>query len=545
MPGRLRRVDPDATGARLVFEHAELEIRFLASDVVRLSWGPGTSARSLCSRRRACRGRHPPSRRAPSPTVASLLRSSELTVSVDGEGSVRMLRPDGTVLRTEAPPVRRGAGWELRHGMRPGERFGGLGEQSAGVDLRGGRFDAVEHRRRWFMGFGTGSAVPGDPRRRRDPSATGDTLTFYENSTRGRLLLRRGHRRARRDAGREAADRRRAAGTATVGFAGGVLRHYVMAGDGSAPPRPLFRAHRAPGAPAPVGARLPPEPVGIQDRARMSARSSTATGLSVVPLSAVHLDIDYMDGYRVFTFDRTRFPTRRHWRPSWRASGVRLVTIVDPGVKVDPDYAVYRQGLEDGRFCVDETGRRVEGVVWPGRVAFPDFTDPGTRTWWAGQYRVLTDAGIAGIWHDMNEPTSISLLGDPSLPLPPVTTSTGAAAITREGHNLYGLLMNRAGYEGLSWLPSRATTVHRVALGVGRDAALGMELDRRRGQHLGLDASTDGDGDRSRLVGCALFGSRHRRVQRGARRRALRAVAADERAPALLPHPLGTRRAPA
>jgi alpha-glucosidase len=83
-------------------------------------------------------------------------------------------------------------------------------------------------------------------------------------------------------------------------------------------------------------------------------------------------------------------------------------------------------------------------------VAFPDFTDPETRGWWAGHYRFLTDAGVAGIWHDMNEPTSISLLGDPSLPLSTRHDFDGRGGDHGEGHNLYGLLMNRAGHEGLS-----------------------------------------------------------------------------------------------
>jgi alpha-glucosidase len=168
-----------------------------------------------------------------------------------------------------------------------------------------------------------------------------------------------------------------------------------------------------------------------------------------IPLSAVHLDIDYMDGYRVFTFDPTRFPRPAALATELSASGVRLVTIVDPGVKVDAGYEIYREGLEGERFCADGTGRTVEGVVWPGRVAFPDFTDPETRTWWAGHYRGLTDAGVAGLWHDMNEPTSISLLGDPSLPLSTRHDFDGRGGDHGEAHNLYGLLMNRAGHEGL------------------------------------------------------------------------------------------------
>ncbi len=130
-------------------------------------------------------------------------------------------------------------------------------------------------------------------------------------------------------------------------------------------------------------------------------------------------------------------------------AGVRLVTIVDAGVKIDTDYDVFCEGRDQHRFCTDATGHLAEGIVWPGRSAFPDFTDPDTRSWWAGKYRTLTDAGVAGIWHDMNEPTSIALLGDPTLPTSTRHHFDGRGGDHAEGHNLYGLLMNRAGYEGL------------------------------------------------------------------------------------------------
>jgi alpha-glucosidase len=449
MPGRLRQTVPDATGAHLQFEEAELEVRFLASDVVRLSWGPGLPPVAYAV---------VDDRPWPLPDVAVstpegggvVLAGAELVVSVDAEGSVRMSRPDGTVLRTEAPPVRHGAAWVLRHGMRPGERFAGLGEQSAGVDLRGGRFDLwnTDAGGSWtsgqgplYLGIPVVVATHGD----------GNTLTFYENSTRGVFSFGQtgetGDSRRSAGGGAGTAERRQA-GTASVTFAGGVMRHYVMVGDVA---HLLNHYTQLTGRPA-----LPPRWALGYHQSRWGYKTEgdvraivAGFGSLSLPLSAVHLDIDYMDGYRVFTFDRSRFPDPAALATEVSRSGVRLVTIVDPGVKVDDGYDLYRQGREQRRFCVDDRGRPAEGVVWPGRVVFPDFTDPGTRAWWAGKYRVLTDAGISGIWHDMNEPTSISLLGDPSLPLSTRHDFDGRGGGHGEGHNLYGLLMNRAGYEGL------------------------------------------------------------------------------------------------
>ena len=440
MPGRLDQVVPDETGARLVFEEAVLDVRFLADDVVRLSWGPGPEPVPY-----ALVEETP----WPSPAVTTgaladgglVLRTTALVVTVDGEGSVRMLRPDGTVLRTEAPPVRRGKTWHLSHSMRPGETFSGLGEQSAGVDLRGGRFGLWNTDAGGSWSSGQGPLYLGIP----VVVAThpgGDTLTFYENSTHGTFSF------GEPGPGGEVRPRR-SAGTASVSFAGGVLRHYVMVGDAA---HLLDRYTQLTGRPA-----LPPRWALGYHQSRWGYKNEADVRQVVdgyrslgIPLSAVHLDIDYMDGYRVFTFDRTRFPDPRALSMEASASGVRLVTIVDPGVKVDDGYELYRQGLEGRRFCVDDRGRTVEGVVWPGRVAFPDFTNPETRRWWAERYSFLTDAGIAGIWHDMNEPASISLLGDPSLPVSTRHDFDGRGGDHAEGHNLYGLLMNRAGHEGLT-----------------------------------------------------------------------------------------------
>jgi alpha-glucosidase len=189
-----------------------------------------------------------------------------------------------------------------------------------------------------------------------------------------------------------------------------------------------------------------------------------------LPLSAVHLAIDYMRGFRVFTVDTTRFPDLPGMARDLAEQAVRVVTIVDPGVKVDRDFDLYDRGRAEHRFCTDARGHLVEGVVWPGRSVYPDFTDPGTRAWWSGLYPRLTEQGVAGIWHDMNEPTSISLLGDPTLPVSTRHHFDGRGGDHGEAHNLYGLLMNRAGHEGL-----RAALPGRRPFVVSRSGWAGMQ----------------------------------------------------------------------
>lgn len=167
-----------------------------------------------------------------------------------------------------------------------------------------------------------------------------------------------------------------------------------------------------------------------------------------IPCDALYLDIDYMDGYRVFTWDRARFPDPAGLVSELAAEGFKVVTIVDPGVKVDERYPVYTRGRDANFFCTTYQGEEYHNVVWPGVCAFPDFTSPRVRAWWGELHAALLDAGVAGIWCDMNEPS----LGIPRLStIPPdvVHPGGGTPRLHAEVHNLYGMLMARATREGL------------------------------------------------------------------------------------------------
>ena len=169
-----------------------------------------------------------------------------------------------------------------------------------------------------------------------------------------------------------------------------------------------------------------------------------------IPCDVIYLDIHYMEGYRVFTWNKDRFPDPGRMISDLREQGFRVVTIVDPGVKVDENYPVYTDGREKDLYCKTREGEEYHNAVWPGVCAFPDFTNPETRRWWGENQRVLTDAGVAGIWCDMNEP---------ALFIPHVSTlpddvvhpggRTGEARWHAQIHNTYGSLMARSAREGL------------------------------------------------------------------------------------------------
>ncbi len=160
-----------------------------------------------------------------------------------------------------------------------------------------------------------------------------------------------------------------------------------------------------------------------------------------IPCDCIHLDIDYMDGYRVFTFDSKRFPNPEKLVKDLEKQGIKLITIVDPGVKKDKNYDVYKKGMEMDAFAHSADGTVYENEVWPGTSVFPDFTREDIRVWWGENIKKLTDIGIRGIWNDMNEPATFKG------PLPDdVVFADGEHS---EIHNVYGHLMAQATYDAL------------------------------------------------------------------------------------------------
>ncbi len=172
----------------------------------------------------------------------------------------------------------------------------------------------------------------------------------------------------------------------------------------------------------------------------------------LLPCDAIHLDIDYMEGFRCFTWNRETFPDPPGLVAALRRQGFKAVAMIDPGIKVDAGYAVCADGLAQGVFLKMPDGSPVHGPVWPGECYFPDFTRPAVRRWWGGLYEDLTAAGVAGFWNDMNEP---AVFGSPSLPNAVQYDLEGRGGDHREGRSAYGMQMVRATYEGLGRLRPR------------------------------------------------------------------------------------------
>lgn len=164
-----------------------------------------------------------------------------------------------------------------------------------------------------------------------------------------------------------------------------------------------------------------------------------------IPCDTLYLDIDYMDGYRVFTWDNNKFDNPKEILNELKNMGFKVVTIIDPGVKVDKGYKIYDEGLKEGYFATDKDGIVYKNKVWPGDSVYPDFMSSNTRKWWAGNQKIMMDYGVSGIWNDMNEPASFN----GPLPDDVEFNEDGIIVTHKEIHNIYGHMMGKATYEGI------------------------------------------------------------------------------------------------
>ena len=423
-PGRLRAAESALSGAFFQFETARLQVRFLSPDLVFIGWNGAGMTPSW-----AVTMTELPNVDVTLSEISAgewSVRSRALEVRVGQDGSLRYLDLGGRTIRAEDPIYYCGEAWTGSAALEPDAMICGLGERAARLNLRPGSY------RFWNRDPG-GSYGPGD-----DPlyitmpvylclQGSGSYLMFYDNTCDGSAVI---------------SDR------AEIRFTGGPARHYFAVGS---PAGLVDRLTALTGRPA-----LPPRwALGYQQSrwggATVTEMRRVRAGFRRhdLPLSALVLDIDHQRGYRTLTVDHGRLSRLAAFSRELAAEDVHLVAIVGPGVKTDAGFDLYTSGRESGAFCQSADGKPMIGVVWPGWSAFPDFTHPSTRSWWGKQYARLLDQGIDGIWHDMNEPSTFAAWGDGTLPVETRHYCEGRGGDHREAHNVYGLLMNQAGYEGL------------------------------------------------------------------------------------------------
>nr|WP_228035876.1 glycoside hydrolase family 31 protein [Oculatella sp. LEGE 06141] len=429
-PGKLLQAESSSQGARFYFEQAELEITFLASDLVRIKWSPGIAPIPYAIAHHDWADVETQLAETETGWVVS---SSDLKVLVDSSAHLTFCNQAGQVLREELPPKRQGDRWIHQARLQPEECIYGLGERASTLNLRAVEDEQPSSRSYRMWNFDPAGYDPGtDPIYICIPiycglHRSGSYLTFFENSFDAKFTF---------------------AETATADFEGGALQYYVIAGD---PPQLLERYTQLTGR-SPLPARWT---LGYH-QSRWGFRTEATIRDEVkqfqahtLPLSAIHLDIDCQVGHRAFSIDPKRFPKLASFTQELAELDVRFIAINNPGIRSSRESNLFLEGQVLEAFCTDPNGELIVAPVWAGRTVFPDFTKPKVRAWWSRQYAYLLEAGVNGFWHDMNEPTVFATWGDRSLPKAAQHDMEGRGGDHREAHNVYALLQAEAAYQRL------------------------------------------------------------------------------------------------
>ena len=169
-----------------------------------------------------------------------------------------------------------------------------------------------------------------------------------------------------------------------------------------------------------------------------------------LPCDVIWMDIDYMDKFKIFTFDKQRFPDPDNLNQYLHSKGYKSIWMIDPGVKVEKGYTVYESGSQGNHWVLNNKGLPFHGKVWPGDCVFPDFTRPETQSWWGSLYQFYMRRGIDGVWNDMNEP---SVFDGSDGTMPEDNLHRGGDQLSYgphlRYHNVYGMLMIKSSREGI------------------------------------------------------------------------------------------------
>ena len=432
--GAIRAIEANEHGAILRGEHGALEIYFLSPEVVRVRAQARGEFRPPFSYAVVDGDGAAPAVECQSSGASYRLQTSHLLCEIAKDsGRLTFKTPDGTPISEDTPGLAWRAG-EVRWSRRlpEGELCYGLGERAGALNLRGRRL------RLW-----NSDPQPAYPS---STDALYVSIPFYLGVQRDRAcgIFWDNPARGWVDLGADQADR------LTFQAEGGELRFYLMVGSDA----PAVLQHYTA-----LTGRTPLPPLWALGFHQSRWGYNTEADFREIadefrrrrlPCDALYFDIEYMDGYRCFTWNRECFPRLQGLISELGEQGFKAVAILDPGIKIDPGYAVYESGLREDIFLKYPDGQVISGPVWPGACHFPDFTSPRARAWWGKQFPPLLEAGFAGFWNDMNEPTLINMPPHTTLPDYVPHDWEGQGCTHGEGgHNVYGMQMARASREAI------------------------------------------------------------------------------------------------
>lgn len=204
-----------------------------------------------------------------------------------------------------------------------------------------------------------------------------------------------------------------------------------------------------------------------------------------IPIDMIYMDIDYMQDFKDFTLNEEHFKDFPEFVKEMKTRNIRLIPIIDAGVKIEEGYRVYEEGVRNGYFCKRADGSNFVAAVWPGYTHFPDVLNPEARRWFGGCYRALINQGIEGFWNDMNEPaifyTPEGLEAASELMRDYIEDETGRISIFQVREALTGLQNNPNYYEDfyhqVDGRMVRHDKVHNL-FGYNMTKAAGEEFER-------------------------------------------------------------------
>lgn len=437
--GSVEQVVPYERGLRLRCQHGWVELHWIAPDCLRVRLNPKDSEFSAPFSYAV--------RKVDWPAVgfellegadALEMRTSSLICRI-GKRPFRMgletLTHDLLCVDALGMQYRADSAVRLSMIMRPDESSYGLGERAAGLQLRGRTYALWNSQPENFT-------PDADPLHTCVPFYLGlhqDGVygLFWDNSSRGQVDV--GHSKA--DVLSFEAER-------------GELRYFLFAGDDI---RQVLNRYTE------LTGRISLPPLwGLgYHQSRFSydnqdevLRLADELRLRHVPCDAVYLDVHYMDGFRVFTWNQQRFEHFRQMITALHEVGLKVIAVLHPAVKIDADYESYRSGAERGVFLRFPDEQAVNVAGWAGLSCLPDFTNPAARRWWMEQIRALVQVGVDGFVNDLSEPTVFTSDGTTTLPDFVLHDHEGIGGNHQELHNVYGMLMARASNEGLKRLRS-------------------------------------------------------------------------------------------
>lgn len=426
--GAVSKVDVDGQQVRLQTANAHIELSVFSASVLRVRIDKQALGRDFSY---AVVGKPQTTRTSITQDDKELVLSTDaLRVRVAKQPfSMTFTTPDGTVISQDEPGL--STSWigdevATYKKMQDGERFIGLGEKTGNLDRRGSA----------YTNWNTDSfryLTDGDPLYASIPFYIGvhhglSYGIFFDNSY-------------QTDFNFGASNNRFSSFSAQGGEMNYYFIHHPRVAD-------IISSYTA------LTGRMPLPPLwslGYQQN-RYSyfpdtevLRIAQTLREKKIPADGITLDIHYMDAYKLFTWDKTRFADPAAMTARLAALGFKTTVIVDPGIKVEKGYGAYERGLKDDIFIKYPDGANYTGQVWPGWCHFPDFTNEKGRAWWRKEVKTYAGAGVAGLWNDMNE---ISTWGQ-RMPSNVLFDFDGAQTTHKQAHNVYALEMTRASYDGM------------------------------------------------------------------------------------------------